>query len=160
MFHLLVKRVMVHLSCSNWANMSALGGGFFIFRLFILFLSPFYFLLLEFHWTFSTSCKILPYFVYYYSILIRYSDRPVGLLFLSYPLYFFPYSRLSSYLLRFFILFHCCCSHAQVFVKTLVHEFHISYSHTEWYLLFSDSATESVQWEYGVMWYKYGIRIS
>ena len=32
------------------------------------------------------------------------------------------------------ILFHSCCSHAQVFWKTLVHEFPISYSHTEWYL--------------------------
>ena len=36
----------------------------------------------------------------------------------------------------FFVLLHSCCSHEQVFVKTLVHEFPISYSHTEWYLLF------------------------
>ena len=59
-------------------------------------------------------------------------------LFLSCHLYFFPYSRLSSYLLRLplclisFLLFH-----ARVFEKTLVHEFHISYSNTEWSLFFS-----------------------
>ena len=45
----------------------------------------------------------------------------------------------------FFVLFHSCCSHAQVFGKTLVHEFLISYSHTEWHLFFSDSATTSAQ---------------
>ena len=31
----------------------------------------------------------------------------------------------------FSVLFHSCCSHAQVFGKTLLHEFLISYSHTE-----------------------------
>ena len=40
----------------------------------------------------------------------------------------------------FIVLFHSCCSHSRVFGKTLLYEFHISYSHTEWYLLFSDSA--------------------
>ena len=51
---------------------------------------------------------------------------------------FFPYSRLSSYLRRLFLYFILfCCSHAQVCGKTLVHEFPISYSHTDWYLLFS-----------------------
>ena len=55
-------------------------------------------------------------------------------LLLSCPLYFFPYLRFSSYLCLF-MLFHSCCSHARVFGKTLVHEFHISYSHTEWYIL-------------------------
>ena len=44
--------------------------------------------------------------------------------------------HIHSSLLCFFILFHSCCSHTQVFGKTLVHEFHISYSHTELYLLF------------------------
>ena len=34
----------------------------------------------------------------------------------------------------FYFLF---CSHARVFGKPLLHEFFISYSHTEWYLLFS-----------------------
>ena len=33
----------------------------------------------------------------------------------------------------FFVLFHSCCSHARVFRKTPVHEFLISYSHTEWH---------------------------
>ena len=35
-----------------------------------------------------------------------------------------------------FILFHSCCSHTRLFGKTLVHEFPISYSHTEWYFFF------------------------
>ena len=51
---------------------------------------------------------------------------------------FFPYSRLSSYLLRLFLyLISFLLFPARVFGKTLVHEFPISYSHTEWYLLFS-----------------------
>ena len=33
--------------------------------------------------------------------------------------------------------YYSCCSYSGVFGKTLVHEFPISYSHTEWYLLFS-----------------------
>ena len=45
----------------------------------------------------------------------------------------------------FSVLFHFWCSHAQVFGKTLVHDFLISYSHTEWYFIFSDSATTSAQ---------------
>ena len=38
---------------------------------FFNYLSPFYFLLVEFQCTFSISCKILPNYVYYYSISIR-----------------------------------------------------------------------------------------
>ena len=67
-------------------------------------------------------------------LLLLYS----GLLF-SVPLYFFPYSR-ASFLIFFvccFILLHTCCYHVRVFMKTLLHEFPISYSHTECYLLFS-----------------------
>ena len=41
------------------------------------------------------------------------------------------------FLFLFLILFQSCCSHAQVFGKTLVHEVPISLSRTEWYLLFS-----------------------
>ena len=39
--------------------------------------------------------------------------------------------------LCFYILFHSCCSYAQVSGKTLAHEFPISYSYTEWFLLYS-----------------------
>ena len=35
------------------------------------------------------------------------------------------------------VLFQSCCSHSRVFGKTLLHEFIISYSHTEWYFLIS-----------------------
>ena len=38
--------------------------------------------------------------------------------------------------LSFSVLFHSCCSHAQVFGRTLVREFPNSYSHTELYQLF------------------------
>ena len=44
-------------------------------------------------------------------------------------------SHLTFYV-SFLILFHSCCSYVQVFRKTLMHEFPITYSHTEWYLLF------------------------
>ena len=36
----------------------------------------------------------------------------------------------------FFVLFKSCCSHTQVFRRTLLYEFHFFYSHTEWNLLF------------------------
>ena len=48
----------------------------------------------------------------------------------------------------FCILFHSSCSHSRVFGKTRVHEFHITYRHTWWYLLFLDSATTSAQCVY------------
>ena len=38
---------------------------------FFEYLSPFCFLSIEFHCTFSISYKILPYYVYYYCILVR-----------------------------------------------------------------------------------------
>ena len=53
-------------------------------------------------------------------------------------------TRFASFILHyllfvfcFFVLFHSCCSHARVFRKSLVFEFRIFYSHTEWYLFFS-----------------------
>ena len=51
--------------------------------------------------------------------------------------FFFTLSLFSACLfsLFFFALFQCCCSRAQVFGKTLVHEFHMFYRHTEWNLL-------------------------
>ena len=57
--------------------------------------------------------------------------------------YFFMPSVLFSmftHLLRsywfFVILFVACCTLAQVFRRTFMHEFHISCSHTEWFLHF------------------------
>ena len=43
---------------------------------------------------------------------------------------------LTSFPLSLIVLFQSCCSHAQVFGWTLVHEFPFSYSQTEWNLLF------------------------
>ena len=43
---------------------------------------------------------------------------------------------LLTFFICFFVLFRSCCSHARVFGKTLVHEFPMSYCHTEWYLHF------------------------
>ena len=63
----------------------------------------------------------------------------VGTSFFSCPLQFFPYS------LFFYFLPPCLCPISvllvpwQVFRKTLVHKFHISYSHTEWCLLFREA---------------------
>ena len=50
---------------------------------------------------------------------------------------FHSHASLLTFFVCFFILFHSCCFHARVFGKTLLHEFPIYYSHTEWYLLFS-----------------------
>ena len=58
----------------------------------------------------------------------------------------------SSVTLSYFIL---AFSHARVFGKTLTYEIIISYSHTEWYLRFSDSATTSAQCVFGAKKYKY-----
>ena len=49
---------------------------------------------------------------------------------------FHTHTSLLTFIICFFILFHSCCFHARVFGKTLVHEFPISCSHNEWYLLF------------------------
>ena len=67
----------------------------------------------------------------------RYGLGRWDFIFLSCPLYFFPYSLLSSYFfICFFVLFNSCCSDARLFGKTIVHEVPISYSQTERYFLF------------------------
>ena len=65
-------------------------------------------------------------------------DRPSGLLLFVPALLpsFHTHTSLLTFFPCFFVLFHSCRSHAGVFGKTLVHEFPVSYSHTEWYLLF------------------------
>ena len=50
---------------------------------------------------------------------------------------FHTHASLLSVFVCLFVLFHSCCSHARVFWKILVHKFPISYSHTEWYFIFS-----------------------
>ena len=53
----------------------------------------------------------------------------------SFHIHSFPFFLASSSL-SLIVLFQSCYSHAQVFGRTLVHEFHFFYSHTEWNLLF------------------------
>ena len=57
---------------------------------------------------------------------------------------FHIYSPLLTFFLCFIVLFLSCCSNARVFGKTLVHEFPISYSHTDWNLL--SSGTNTLLW--------------
>ena len=47
---------------------------------------------------------------------------------------FHTHASLLTIVVCFFVLFRSCCSNARMFRKTLVHQFHISYSHTDWYL--------------------------
>ena len=47
------------------------------------------------------------------------------------------YTFLVTFFFCLFVFFHSCCSHAQAFGKTLVHEFPISYTPTEWHFIFS-----------------------
>ena len=54
---------------------------------------------------------------------------------------FHNHSSLLTFFLCLIFLFQSCCSHAQVFGKTLVHEFPIFYSHTECNLLSSFTNT-------------------
>ena len=104
---------------------------------FFEYLSPFVFCQLNF-------IVLFPFLIKYYHILFINivfwlgCDRPSGHLFFRALFAFFhTHASLFTSFVCFFILFHSRCSHAQVFGKTLVHEFPISYSHTEWYLLFS-----------------------
>ena len=75
-------------------------GGWFFFPFFDC-SSPFCFLLNEFHCTFCISYKMLPCYV----LLLYFDEVVIGCrdFFLSCLLCFFPYSRLSSYLLRLFL---------------------------------------------------------
>ena len=77
------------------------------------------------------------------------SDRPSGLHF-SFELLLFLSILTSPYIL--FLLLYLILFLLFLWVsvwKTLVHEFLISYSHTEWNLFFSDSATTSAQTVFG-----------
>ena len=71
------------------------------------------------------------------------SDKPLDLFFRALYASFHTHSSLLT-LLCFLVLFTFCRSHAQVFWKTIVHEF-ISNSRSEWCLLISDSAATRAQ---------------
>ena len=97
--------------------------------------SSFCFLLIEFHLFFSIYYKILTNNVYYYCSLIR-IVQAVGTSFFCRARFISFHTHASLFTLFVYSLFHSCCFHARVFRKTLLYEFHISYSHTEWYLFF------------------------
>ena len=73
--------------------------------------------------------------------------------FFSCRLFFFPYSRVSSYILRLFILFHSCCSHAELLFTTLVHEFHILYNHV--LSSFWDDSENYLKWSLLILTWNY-----
>ena len=62
-------------------------------------------------------------------------DRLLALFFRAYFI-FHTHDSLLTLFVCFFILFHSCCSHAQVFGKTFVHELSISCSLAKWYIIF------------------------
>ena len=121
------------------------GGWFLIFRLF-------YSILYLVNWIkvyFSIS-----YNKYYHNMFINIvfwlgSTRPLGLRFFVPAVLLSIYSRFSSYLLRLFfylisfLLFPC----ASVWENTPV-AFHISYGHTEWYLLFFAKRDDRNCWRF------------
>ena len=81
------------------------------------------------------DCRRMYGLSWLYELRWLWTIRPTGLF--SCPLCLFPLSFLSPYLLLFlFVLFQSCRSHTQVFGRTLVREFHIFYSHTEWNFIF------------------------
>ena len=60
----------------------------------------------------------------------------VGILFFVLLCNFHILFFLLTFFLCAFALFYSCSCHAQMFAKTPLHEFHISYSYTEWSFLF------------------------
>ena len=131
-YRLKLLRFTLRINKFYFADDTGEGGWFVFFRLlkFILFVVD---------WI---SLNFFQFLIKYYPIMfiiivfwLGY-DRPSGLLFFV-PALLISIFKPLFYLLRLFILFHSCCSHARLFGKTLVHEFLISYSHTEWCLLFS-----------------------
>ena len=52
--------------------------------------------------------------------------RPLKLFYLVPTLLLLIFSFLLAFFVSFYVLFHTCCSHSQVFGKTLVHEFTFS----------------------------------
>ena len=104
----------------------------------------YYYYIVQFHFIFC-FLNFIVFFQYlvifnniiFIIIVFRLGSERLWHLFFMCPLYFFPYSHLSPYLLHLFLclisflLFPC----ASVW-EILVHVFQVSYSHTEWYCLF------------------------
>ena len=66
---------------------------------------------------------------------IRYRNRETELIRDFFPCLFFK-ALVSFLTYSIYLSFHSCCFHEQVLGTTLLHEFHISYSHAEWFFLF------------------------
>ena len=68
------------------------------------------------------------------------SDRPSGLLFFCARfISFHSHGSLLTVFVCFFILFNSCSSHARVFGRAHVHEFPVSCTHAEFYLIFYET---------------------
>ena len=50
--------------------------------------------------------------------------------------FLYTFNFLPAFCFCLLVLFHSSCCHVQFLWTTLLHKFHIFYSHTEWYLLF------------------------
>ena len=108
-------------------------------------------MLIEFYCTILFPFRIKYYHIIFIIIVFRVGcDRSSGLIFFRARFAaFHTHASLLTFFICFFILFRSYCSHARVFGKALVHEFPIFCSHTEQYLLFSDSETTSAQCVFG-----------
>ena len=139
-----VNELYLCLYCNNFTWLHFLfilrgsGGGWVIFP-FFYYSGPFSFLLIKFHCTCSISYKTL-HIMFFIIVFWLGTERSLGFfLFHARFTSLLTHVSLHTFLFWLFVLFHSCCSHAQVFGKTLVHEFHFSSSHTEWYLLLHEA---------------------
>ena len=121
----------IHSRIQTYISFLPFEGGWMICH-FSIIRDHFVFCKLNFVLFFFISCKMIPHYVYYYCILIRIVSAVVTSFFFRacFTSFHYTHASLLTFVFCFFILFHSCCFHSQVFGKTLVHEFPISNSHT------------------------------
>ena len=157
------------------------GGGWMIFHFFDC-SSPFSFLLIEFHWHFSISFKIINY-VYYYCIFIRYSDigrrdfffvPAIIIITILTPL-FLPSYSLFLYLISF-LLFPCTsvwvhgldklsCTHSQF--KIAILNGTIFFQKTTWSqcclskTIYKNNLSKiAIRWILHAVWWEWKIKVT
>ena len=102
----------------------------------------FHFSIVQVHFVF---CLLFPYLGKYYDILLLYfgSDviRRQDIFFRACFASFYTHTSHLTFFVCFFILFRLAVLMRECLRKHFLYEFPISYSHTEWYLLFSRGET-------------------